>query len=86
MSIDIKSQKELYDKIKPALRCKKHHLINEGITIVSEDDIWDYLKNNKWNTCENLNLYEVIDDILNTPGYVFQSYILNKLINKEDVI
>lgn len=82
--INIKSQKELYNKIKPALRCKKNSLINEGITIASEDDIWDYLKNNKWNKGNNLMLYEIVDDVLNTPGYIFQSYVLDKISNKED--
>ena len=84
MSINIKSQKELYDKIKPALRCKKHDLFKEGITIVCEEDIWDYLKNNKWKNVNNLSLAEVIDDVLNTPGYIFQSFVLNKISNKED--
>lgn len=81
---DINTQEELYNKIKPALRCKKHHLFKEGITIVCEEDIWDYLKNNIWNNGDNLTLAEVVDDVLNTPGYIFQSYILNKISNKED--
>lgn len=85
-SINIKSQKELYEKIKPALRCKKHMLINEGIIIVSEEDIWDYNKNNKWKDIKGLTLAEVVDDVLNTPGYEYQAYVLNKLINKSDVI
>ena len=85
MSISIKSQKELYNKIKPALRCKKHDLFKEGITIVCEDDIWDYLKTNKWINVKDLQLSEIVDDVLNTPGYIFQSYVLNKISNKEDV-
>ena len=82
--ININTQEELFNKIKPALRCKKHDLIKEGITIVGEVDIWDYLKSNKWNNGDNLTLAEVVDDVLNTPGYIFQSYILNKISNKED--
>ena len=85
MSISIKSQKELSNKIKPALRCKKHDLFKEGITIVCEDDIWDYLKTNKWINVKDLQLSEIVDDVLNTPGYIFQSYVLNKISNKEDV-
>ena len=85
-TINIKTQKELYNKVKPALRCKKNLLVNEGIVIVNEDDIWDYNKNYKWKNIKGLTLAEVVDDILNTPGFEYQAYVLNKLINKSDVI
>ena len=85
-TIKIKSQKELFNHVKPALRCKKHELIANGINIVSENDIWDYNKETKWKNIKGLTLFQVVDDILNTPNYVYERYIINKLNVKEDVI
>ena len=83
---EIKTQKDLFNKLKPALRCKKHELMSAGINIVSENDIWEYNKNSKWKTIKGLTLYEVVDDILNTPNQVYEKYIINKLNIKEDVM
>jgi hypothetical protein len=85
-NINIKSQKELFERVKPALRCKKHEMMAEGIEYVSEMDIWNYNKNNKWKDKKGLSLSEVVDDILNTPNKVYKQYVLDKLNTKEDVI
>ena len=85
-SINIKSQKELFERVKPALRCKKHEMMAEGIEYVSEIDIWDYNKKNKWKEQQGLTLFQVVDDILNTPNKVYKNYVLNKLNTKEDVM
>lgn len=85
-SINIKSQKELFERVKPALRCKKHEMMAEGIEYVSEIDIWDYNKTNKWKEQQGLTLFQVVDDILNTPNKVYKNYVLNKLNTKEDVM
>lgn len=85
-SINIKSQKELFERVKPALRCKKHEMMAEGIEYVSEIDIWDYNKTNRWKEQQGLTLFQVVDDILNTPNKVYKNYVLNKLNTKEDVM
>ena len=33
-SINIKSQKELFNRVKPALRCKKHELFSCGVNYI----------------------------------------------------
>ena len=86
MNIDIKSQKELFIRIKPALRCKKHELMASGIDFVSEIDIWNYNKNNIWKNIKGLTLYEIVDDVLNTPNEEYKRYVIDKLNTKEDVI
>ena len=44
----------------PALEYRKNELNN--ITI---DELWQYLIDTKWKNSINLQLYEVVDDILN---------------------
>ena len=84
--IIIRTQKELYNRVKPALRCKKHELFNNDIKYISEDDIWTYNKNYKWKTIKGLTLSQVVDDILNTPNKEYERYVLSKLNTEEDVI
>lgn len=60
-----KSLNELYLRVYPALETKNHELKRLGIISITENDIWNYLKNNKWFSAENLTLNEIVDDILN---------------------
>lgn len=85
-SINIKSQKELFNRVKPALRCKKHELFSCGANYISETDIWNYNKNNNWKYIKGLTLAKVVDDILNTPNKEYERYVLDKLNTEEDVI
>ena len=86
MDFDIKSEEELFDKVKPALRTKKHELFANGIEIVKEQDIFDYCKLFIWKDTQGLTLSDVVDSILNTPNEELYKYIINKLNTKEDVI
>jgi hypothetical protein len=85
-SINIKSQKELFNRVKPALRCKKHELFSCGINYISELDIWNYNKNNNWKYMKGLTLSKVVDDILNTPNKEYERFVLVKLNTEKDVI
>lgn len=86
MNLDIKSQKELFIRIKPALRCKKHELMAAGIEYINEIDIWNYNKNNIWKNIKGLTLAEIVDDVLNTDNEEYKKYVINKINAKEDVI
>lgn len=86
MNLNIKSQEELFNRVKPALRCKKHELMLVGIEYINEMDIWNYNKYNIWRNIKGLTLYEIVDDILNTPDEEYKRYVINKLNTKEDVI
>ena len=44
----IKSQKELYIKLLPALRTKKHELNADNMKFINEIDIWNYNKIYNW--------------------------------------
>lgn len=80
MENKIKTQNELYSKVKPALRTKRHELFMNGIKIVKEIDIWNYNKENNWRNAR-LTLAGMVDNILNTSDEEYEKYVVDK-INK----
>ena len=66
MDSKISTQNELYLKLKPALRTKKHELFLNGIKYVKEIDIWNYNKEVNWRNARGLTLASMVDNILNT--------------------
>ena len=81
MESKFNSQTELYNKVKPALRTKRHELFMQGIKIVKEIDIWNYNKEYNWKNAKNLTLATLVDNILNTSDQEYENYVINK-INK----
>lgn len=79
MENKINSQKELFNRLLPALRTKKHELIASGIKIVNEYDIWNYNKVNNWVSSTELTLATMVDNILNTDNKLYEEYVINKL-------
>lgn len=84
METKINSQTELYKRLMPALRTKKHELMASGIKIITEKDIWDYNKENKWRNGKGLTIATMVDDVLNTDNNVYYEYVLKKLNIKDD--
>ena len=80
--IKFHSLNELYKRLLPAIRSKKKELQKNGISYVHEEDIWNCCKEHCWSNRKNLELYNMVDDILNTPVDVFDSYI-KKIIGVE---
>ena len=77
----ISSQEELYARIRPALRSKKRILNKNGYKTVSEQDIWDYLRMNKWADSTGLELCDMVDDILHVDNELVAQYSHNKYMN-----
>lgn len=77
-SINFKSQDELYKRVIPALRSKRKLILLDGFKSVKKNDIWDYLKENKWNDKTGLELCDMVDDILNVDNTLIMEYCLNK--------
>lgn len=69
------TEKDLFNKLKPALRCKKHELINSKINSVNEVSIWKYNKENNWKHVKGLTISKMVDDILNTPNEEYYNYV-----------
>lgn len=79
------SQTELYNKVKPALRTKRHELYRKGLTIIKESDIWNYNKEYNWKNASGLTLASIVNDILNTEDSEYEMYIKRKLETQERV-
>ena len=79
MDIQFNSVKELYDRLLPALRTKKNEMKRCGFNYIKEEDIWNYLKQIKWQNATNLSLYEMVGDVLNTDNEIIETYIKQKL-------
>lgn len=77
--MEFASVKELYERLKPALKTKCMELRRMNYYYIKEEDIWNYLKEYKWMKTKNLNLFEMVSDILNVDilkldGYVKEEY------------
>ena len=75
-----KSEEELYDRIKPALRSKKKMLLKKGAKRITEKDIWDFMNNNVWVNSNGLELCDMVDEILNAEDMLFIEYYHNKYL------
>lgn len=61
--MNFNSLEELKERIMPALSKRANDFKTLGHNI-SEEDIWLYLKQNKWMHSKNLSLNEIVNDIL----------------------
>jgi hypothetical protein len=76
---EFKSLQELYNRVKPALVSKRNELIRSGIKYIKEEDIWNYLRDNKWTKTVNLSLSELVNDILNADNHSIDKYVQQKI-------
>lgn len=60
---EYKNIKELFDSLKPAFNVKLR-LIKKDYDYITKNDIWNYLKINKWCKDVNLTISEMVDDII----------------------
>lgn len=81
----INSERELYNRVLPALRTKKHELNRSGIKIVTEKDIWLYNKYNNWRNVTGLSLAQMVADILNTSDSDYVEYKEQKVKEQDDI-
>ena len=78
-NIKFNSLKELYERLLPAMETKVDELKSNGIKYINVNDIWEYLKNNKWKNSSDLTLSRCVDDILNTSEIEFKKYLKDKM-------
>lgn len=70
---------ELYNRVRPALRSKVREFKRNNIFYVKEEDIWNFLVDNKWKMTKGLELNDVVDDILNTDNDKIVLYVQTKM-------
>lgn len=80
------SIEELYKRVKPALTTKCNELKRNGMDYITVEDIWNYLKDNVWNSSRNLRLFRMVDDILNADNTKLDDYIKSKMSSKERTV
>ena len=80
---EYKSQKELYLALVPALNVKMRIVRNSEYNYIKKEDIWNYLRTNKWCKDINLCISEMVNDIINVEEKMIDRYLKDKL-NKEE--
>lgn len=79
MEVMFNSLEELYRRLKPALITKKEEMRRNGYIYIKEEDIWNYLKEIKWQNSKDLSLYQMTCDILDTSDSEIDDYLRKKL-------
>ena len=82
MDIEFNSLKELYDRLLPALNTKVTELRRYDLDYIKVEDIWNYLRLNKWTKANNLLLYQMVDDILNLDNEEIDEYVKEQIRKK----
>lgn len=77
--MEFKSLEELYERLKPALKCKRREMIKQGFDYIKIEDIWNYLKEVKWKNDKDLCLYDMVSDVLNVENAIIDRYLKQKL-------
>ena len=70
MDLEFNNLLELKTRIKPALSTK----VKEINSYVTEEDIWNFLKEYNWKKANNLTLYDIINDIINLDKETIEEY------------
>ena len=79
MGIEFNSVEELYKRVRPALTSKVLEYKRNNIAYIKEEDIWNYLIEYKWRNSKGLELFNIVDDILNINNSEVESYVINKM-------
>ena len=80
--MEFSSAEELYNRLKPALRTKRRELKENGYGYLKIEDIWNYLKENKWRRSSNLSLSDMVSDILNADNEFIDDFFKEKINEK----
>ena len=79
MDIEFNSLEELYNRLRPALLTKLSDLKANGYGYLKIEDIWNYLKENKWKSSHDLMLSDMVSDILDSDNALIDDYFKEKI-------
>ena len=77
------SQRELYLNLVPALNVKLKLLRRNNYKDITREDIWNYLKDNKWRYGVDLTLSDMVQDIIHTDNLEINNFVKSK---NEDLV
>lgn len=77
--IKFRSLEDLYVRLLPALRSKARELNKMGLKYIHEEDIWNFLKENKWLRAVDLDLASMVNDIFDVKIDELDIYTQNIL-------
>ena len=72
--MEFRSQKELYLNLIPALNVKMKLLKRNKMNNITKEDIWNYLKDNKWKNSVDLTLADMVNDIIHVDNNEVSNY------------
>ncbi|TXC90063.1 competence protein ComN [Metabacillus litoralis] len=72
------------DHVKPAIRSKLEEFILLGYRDVSEEKVWNFLKNKKWRKTPELFVHEVVRDVLSLKVGDFMNYATVESFKKDN--
>ncbi len=88
---EFNSLRELYIKVRPALKLKKEELKKLGMSHIVEADIWNYLRTEKWIKTVDLSLSELVNDIIECDIDKLDFYTkkelskIDRIVNTEEI-
>lgn len=82
MDIEFNNLKELKERIEPAISMKLKELKEKNFRLVTNEDIWNYLKT-KWKNSTNLTLYDIVNDILTANNEELENYAIKRRENRD---
>ena len=74
MNLKFNSEEELYQKLLPALRSKNRELKFAGFKM-TEEDIWNLLKEHIWKNKKDLSISNIVNDIFSLTTNEIDSFI-----------
>ena len=80
---EYRSQEELYQGLIPAMNVKMKMLKKGHYDGINHEDIWNYLRDNKWRSSIDLTLSDMVQDIIHTDNLEIVNYVKNKMGNVE---
>lgn len=83
---EYKNQQELYRGLMPAMNVKLKLLKNTEYSYITKEDIWNFLKETKWNRSVELTLGEMVNDIIHFENKDIDIYLKNKFKSEKKEI
>ena len=83
MDFEFSNINELYNRVKPALTTRKRELLRQKIDYIKEEDLWNYLRENKWINSVGLDLNTMVSDIFDLDVMDIENYMKSKMSETE---